>query len=215
MRSYFVQLKITEAEPTMNLQQTFSNFLCKGEPQKVSEDIKIKSAAAFHTILAKERARADRNSHVFSLVSFEVGENDSDFDSIGSFAQQLKNQIRITDDIGWLDNHSIGVFLFNALGAEAKLFIEKINRNCPQQFLCNYSISTYPEGIFEHSHNHGEHGESRDSCHYNIPGPTSIHGNRRSTDNQIAKKLQPIFFDKKKVGKRFVDIVVSILALIF
>ena len=53
-----------------------------------------------------------------------------------------------------------------------------------------------------------------DYCHYNIPGPTSIHGNRRSTDDQIAKKLQPIFFDKKRIGKRLVDIVVSILALI-
>ena len=198
----------------MILQQTFYNFLCNSETQKVSEDIRIKSAAAFHTVLAKERARADRNSHVFSLVSFEVEEKKSDFNFIHSFAQQLKNQIRITDDIGWLDNHSIGVLLFNALGTEAKMFIEKINRNCPQQFLCNYSISTYPEGVFEHSHNHGEHRELRDSCHNNIPGPTSIHGNRRSTDSQIAEKLQPIFFDKKKVGKRLGDIVVSILALI-
>jgi len=194
----------------MNLQKTFYNFLNKRETKRVSEDISIKPASVFQAVLAKERARADRNNHVISLVSFEVGWQYS----IRSFAQQLKKQIRITDDIGWLDSQTIGVLLFNSLGAEAKLFIEKINRNCPQHFLYNYSISTYPEGIFEHPHNDGNHLKLRDSCHHYIPEPITLHHNRRSSDDKVAKKLQPFFFDKKKIGKRLIDIAVSIVALI-
>jgi len=197
----------------MNLQKTFYNFLCRGETKRVSEDITLKPANVFQTILAKERARVDRNDHVFSLVSFEIGPQNSDFEQIRSFARQLKKQIRVTDDIGWLDNYTIGILLFNALGAEAKLFIQKINQNCPHRFLCNYSISTYPEGIFEHPHNDG-HRELRDSCNYNTYGPTSTDHNRRSSDDKIAKTLQPIFFDKMSIGKRLGDIAVSIFALI-
>jgi len=198
----------------MSLQQILYNCLCVGETKKVSEDAVIKPAAAFHAMLAKERARVDRNNHVFSLVSFEVGPQDSGIDSILSFVQQLKKQIRITDEIGWLDNHSIGVLLFNNLGAEAKLFIDKIYRNCSQQFLCNYSISTYPEGAFEHPHNDGDHRDLSDSCHHDMPAPSSIPGNRRSTENLTAKKLQPIFFDKTKLSKRLGDIVLSSIALV-
>jgi lipopolysaccharide/colanic/teichoic acid biosynthesis glycosyltransferase len=152
-------------------------------------------------MIAKERARVDRNNHVFSLISFEVGTQKENIDSINILVHQLKTQIRITDEIGWLDNHSIGVLLFNALDAEAKLFIDKIYRNCSQQFLGNYSISTYPEGIFEHPH-------------HDMSGPSSIPGDRRSTENLTAKNLQPIFFDKTKLGKRLGDIVLSSIALI-
>ena len=104
--------KINLAETMINLKQTFITFFCKGWTQKASKDITIKSARPFHTILAKEQARADWNNHIFSLVSFQMRPQSSDIDPIHSFVQKLKKQIRTTDDIGWLDNHSIGVLHF-------------------------------------------------------------------------------------------------------
>jgi lipopolysaccharide/colanic/teichoic acid biosynthesis glycosyltransferase len=193
----------------MDIQQTFYNRVLAGGSKGIPEYADIKPAAAFHAILAKERARVDRNSHVFSLVSFELGPLDYYTDFGKYFINQLKKQIRITDEIGWLDNHSVGVLLFNALGQEACQFIEKIQRICPQKNFIKYSISTYPEDKKEHSHE-----ETRNSCPHSIPASTSIHGHHRATGEKVALSLQPIFFAKAPFWKRWFDIAVSICALI-
>jgi lipopolysaccharide/colanic/teichoic acid biosynthesis glycosyltransferase len=198
----------------MILQQTFYKCLCAGKRKRVPEAASIKSAAAFQAILAKERARVDRNSHVFSLVAFEVGPQDSCMDSIHNFVCQLKKQIRITDEIGWLDNGTIGVLLFNSLNDEARIFIEKIKRNCSPNILCKCSISTYPEDMVEHPHNEGVHKELGNSCHHSIPGSTSLHDHHKTTDEQIGLRLQPVFFDSMSVWKRLADIIVSSIALV-
>lgn len=199
----------------MNLPKTFYDSLHVSRSKRISEDVKIKPAAAFHAILAKERARVDRNSHVFSLVSFEVEQLDSGRDATGCFISQIKKQIRITDDIGWLDKHTIGVLLFNSLEKEARCFIEKIKQNCSQKVLGNFSISTYPEGMLDHPHNQGITLGLADSCHHTSPDNPPSHGNkRRVSDKQLALRLQPVFFDKVSFWKRLLDVVVSGIALI-
>ena len=198
----------------MILQQTLYNHLYADKRKRFPEVASIKSAAAFQTILAKERARVDRNSHVFSLVSFEVDPQDSGRDTTNHLIDQLKKNIRITDEIGWLDNGLIGVLLFNALSEEASLFIEKIKRNCSQKTLCKYSISTYPEDKVNHSHNDGVHKEFGNSSHHSLPGSTSLHDHFGVTDKQIALRLQPVFFDKLSAWKRLLDIIVSSIALV-
>jgi len=77
--------------------------------------VEICSQEEFHDILAREKARADRNGHGFSLVTFERQE----FEDISSFVEQIKHRIRTTDEIGWFDHNTLGVFLYNtpALGA--------------------------------------------------------------------------------------------------
>ena len=199
----------------MNLQQTFYNSLLAGENRRVPEDVDIKTAAAFHATLAKERARVDRNSHVFSLVSFETTQQNFGMNTTTSLAAHLKKHMRITDEIGLLDNHTIGVLLFNALNEEAKLFIEKIKRDHPQIVFSNYSISTYPEGTVAHPHVGDAGLESRNSCQNSFPGTAASQGHhRRASDEQISLQLQPVFFDKMSVCKRLFDVAVSSIALI-
>ena len=193
----------------MILQQTFYNCLFAGKRKNIPEAASIKSAAAFQAILAKERARVDRNSHVFSLVAFEVGPEDSCMDSINNLVSQLKKQIRITDEIGWLDNGTIGVLLFNSLNHEARIFIEKTKRNCSPNILCKCSISTYPEDMVEHPHNNGINNTLRNSCHHYLPGSTSLSDQQIAKDDQIGLRLQPVFFDKMTICKRLGDIIVS------
>jgi lipopolysaccharide/colanic/teichoic acid biosynthesis glycosyltransferase len=198
----------------MILQQTFYNFLFADKRKNIPEAASIKSVAAFQAILAKERARVDRNSHVFSLVAFEVGTPDSCMDSINNLVSQLKKQIRITDEIGWLDNGTIGVLLFNSLNAEAKMFIEKIKGNCPPNILCKCSISTYPEDMVEHPHDEDINNTLRNSGHHYLPGSTSLPDQQIAKDDQIGLRLQPVFFNKVPVWKRLADIIVSSIALV-
>jgi lipopolysaccharide/colanic/teichoic acid biosynthesis glycosyltransferase len=193
-----------------SLKDTFSDRFIFGGREMISEDATIKSAATFHDVLAKERARVDRNSHVFSLVSFEVGPLDYGTDTTKYFIDQLKKQIRITDEIGWLDSYTVGVLLFNSLSAEASKFIEKIQRIYPHKKFFKYSISCYPEDKTDHSDNE----ETDEFCHHSIPVSTSLHGHHSATDDEHALSLQPIFFNKTSILKRLCDIVLSILALV-
>ncbi|MEJ2333317.1 MAG: sugar transferase [Desulfobulbaceae bacterium] len=193
-----------------SLQDTFSDRFIFGGRERISEGATIKSAAVFHGVLAKERARVDRNSHVFSLVSFEVGPLDYGTDTTKYFIDQLKKQIRITDEIGWLDSYTVGVLLFNSLSAEASKFIEKIQRIYPHKKFFKYSISCYPESKTDHS----DIVERENSCPHSIPDSASFNGHHSATDDKHALSLQPIFFNKTSILKRLCDIVLSILALV-
>ena len=197
-------------KPNNYLQHIFYNRFNGGIPKMRPEDVSIKTTAEFHAILAKERARVDRNSHVISLVTFKVGPLDYGTDTTKYFLDQLKKQIRITDEIGWLDSYTIGVLLFNALSEEATSFIEKIKPIFPQTKSFTYSISTYPEGKTDHSGN----GVIGNICHQAIPGPIALNGNKRATDQHLGLSLQSIFFNRTSALKRLADIVLSILALI-
>jgi len=192
------------------LQPTLSDRFSLGRRKRSLIDNNIKTADAFHAILAKERARVDRNSHVFSVVSFKVGPLDYVTDTTKYFIDQLTKQIRITDQIGWLDHYTIGVLLFNATSEEARRFIEKIQRIYPHKKFFKYSSSCYPEGKTYHSDNE----ETANFCHHSIPGYRSLHCHQRATGGHRALSLHPIFFNKISVVKRLCDIVLSIVALI-
>jgi lipopolysaccharide/colanic/teichoic acid biosynthesis glycosyltransferase len=197
----------------MDLQQVFYDSLFAESNKRISDDFTIKPAAEFNAVLAKEKARADRNNHVFSLISFELVQQGSSMDSIIFFAQYLKNRLRITDEIGWLDNHSIGVLLFNSFNIEAKQFIEIIHRSCPPEICFRYVISTYPEGRTEHSHNEGIH-RGLGECHHTGPVSATEYDYQGDTDKRMAQRLHPVFFHKVTFWKRLIDIILSIIALI-
>lgn len=64
----------------------------------------------FKLLLKVERARADRNNSVFSLVLFEVDTMQNEATS-GKFVQVLQKRIRAVDIVGWFDGNTIGVIL--------------------------------------------------------------------------------------------------------
>ena len=173
----------------------------------------IKTPPAFHAILVKERARVDRNNHFFSLISVEALATDPEKDSIRYFAQCLNNKVRITDEVGWLDNNSIGVMLFNSVKTEAKQFIERIQSDCFPTSDYKYSISTYPKDKVKNSHSQEVHKE-RCACLHAMPDFTSLNSNHSGIDKKTAKELYPFFFDKEPLWKRVLDVILSIVALI-
>ncbi len=192
-----------------NFQQTHHEPFTAWKWEKSPKDGNINSVAAFYAILAKERSRVDRNNHVFSLVSFEVGPLDYGTDTTKYFIDLLKKEMRITDEIGWLDNSTIGLLLFNASSEGAGKFIGKIQRIYPPKRFYKYSIFSYPEGKPDHT----AAEQSAALGHQSIFASPS-HDQQKATDGQPALRLQSIFFSKMSMWKRLADIVLSICALI-
>ena len=195
------------------MQHTFNKSLNAGSDKGIPECPTIYSVADFDVIIAKEKARADRNSHLFSLVSFEIDPSDSSKDSVACFANYLMNRIRITDQMGWLDTDSIGVLLFNSSRVEAEKFIEKILLISPPNICYKYTISTYPAERTEHLHTEGVHPGTQEN-HHSMDGSSSFSVHSRATSANISQKLHPVFFHKVSVWKRLSDICLSLLALI-
>ncbi len=69
----------------------------------------IRSAEDIRSIFDRERARADRNNGEFSVAVFFLGARSSRTDAI--LIRILRDRIRATDEIGWLDENRIGVVL--------------------------------------------------------------------------------------------------------
>jgi hypothetical protein len=101
----------------------------------------ICSKEEFHAILNCEKARADRNGHGFSIVSFES----QDIKDIPSFIAQIKQRIRTTDEIGWFDHNTLGVFLYNTPAVGAWQFVKKNNEKMDDRIsACRCSVYSYP-----------------------------------------------------------------------
>ena len=80
------------------------------DPRKLPALKGIHTTEEFSRILRRERERADRNGHQFSLIFFEVNHKDRTCRGLIDLAEALSRRIRLTDEAGWLDGH-LAVFL--------------------------------------------------------------------------------------------------------
>ena len=119
-----------------------------GRPIDLSVDFPVQntqteiySQEEFHTILAREKARADRTGHGFSVVAIEV----FSLHDITSFVKHLQQRIRASDDIGWFDDNKLGIFLFNTSALGASQFVNKCRENKGDDFSTFISsVYSYP-----------------------------------------------------------------------
>jgi hypothetical protein len=101
----------------------------------------ICSQEEFHSILVREKARADRNGHGFSLVAIEV----SNMENNPSLTERLQQLIRTTDEIGWFDNNTLGVFLYNTNALGAWQFVNNSKKKTDDDFsISNCLVYSYP-----------------------------------------------------------------------
>ena len=101
----------------------------------------ICSQEEFHSILVREKARADRNGHGFSLVAIEISKTDDTSFLVDRF-QQL---IRTTDEIGWFDSNTLGVFLYNTPACGARQFVNNSKKKTGDDFsVSNCLVYSYP-----------------------------------------------------------------------
>ncbi|MBE9520915.1 MAG: hypothetical protein IME97_07275 [Proteobacteria bacterium] len=101
----------------------------------------ICSQEEFHSILVREKARADRNGHGFSLVAIEV----SNLEDSPSLTERFQQLIRTTDEIGWFDHNTLGVFLYNTSALGAWQFVNNSKKKTGDDFsITNCSVYSYP-----------------------------------------------------------------------
>ena len=101
----------------------------------------ICSQEEFHSILVREKARADRNGHGFSLVAIEV----SNLDNTPSLTELFQQLIRTTDEIGWFDQNTLAVFLYNTSALGAWQFVNNSKKKTGDDFsISNCLVYSYP-----------------------------------------------------------------------
>ena len=101
----------------------------------------ICSQDEFHSILVREKARADRNGHGFSLVAIEV----SNLEDNPSLTERFQQLVRTTDEIGWFDHNTLGVFLYNTSAFGAWQFVNNSKKKTGDVFSkTNCSVYSYP-----------------------------------------------------------------------
>jgi hypothetical protein len=111
------------------------------DPTRQNTLVGICSEEEFHFILGREKARADRNGHGFSLVAIEV-QSPADLPFL---TEHLLKRIRTTDEIGWFADNTLGVFLYNTSALGAWQFVNNSSKNTGDDFsISECSVYSYP-----------------------------------------------------------------------
>ena len=80
-------------------------------PRKNKDLNIIHAIEDFHRILKRERARTDRSNKVFTLMVFEVGNQDEDSTFADFLTNFLSSRVRFSDEVGWINEKEICVLL--------------------------------------------------------------------------------------------------------
>jgi hypothetical protein len=107
-------------------------------------DQSIHSVKQMTEILARERARSDRNNHRFALILFEIDMTDH-HENARNLIRIITGRVRDTDEVGWIAHNLIGIILPETSTKGALKVAESI-----QSFLDNkdnifkITVLTYP-----------------------------------------------------------------------
>ena len=86
----------------------------------------IKSKKYFYKVIEHERERANRNNHQVSLVIFNLESFPNDSKAIKQLIENIIQEKRIIDEIGWFKKLSVGVILPYTSSHGAREFIVRL-----------------------------------------------------------------------------------------
>jgi lipopolysaccharide/colanic/teichoic acid biosynthesis glycosyltransferase len=111
----------------------------------------------FKKSLQRECARADRVGSHFAVVQFNTANQRSRIELQVKLVDLLKQRIRMTDELGWLDTHQIGVLLYNSDAKGAIRFAKDLKNDGSGEIShIHYEVYTYPPDQPDNSdHNSG------------------------------------------------------------
>jgi len=142
-------------------------------------------APAFFRTLAREKGRADRTGEVLTLIV--LGMTDSFEEDREQMLDFLQKRLRLTDELGWMDEDHLSILLPATTGYEARIVAGSIGKamgTARERFSCIVYSDT--EG-------------SADDCESEIK-------DGEIWDGQI-EPLAPLFMVPMPKGKRALDIV--------
>ena len=104
----------------------------------------IHSEEEFRSIIERERARADRTDHQFSLIVLDLEFPDENHHTTHHMLQKIFRRVRRIDEIGWYDQNRIGVILPYTSAQGAQKFAESLcNSFSPPMGECFLNVYTY------------------------------------------------------------------------
>lgn len=107
---------------------------------------KLYSEEEFRRIIERERARADRTDHQFSLIVLDFGFTNGNNNN-GILLQKIIARMRKIDEIGWYGNRRIGIILPYTSERGAQKFAESLcNLADPSTAQCIFNVYTYELG---------------------------------------------------------------------
>jgi PleD family two-component response regulator len=109
--------------------------------------VDIYSRSHFSKILERERERANRNNHKFSLIVLEFRIHEIEKNRIRKVLKQITARLRIIDEIGWYGPNRIGIILPYTSKKGACQLIKSLSELVDPQFsIPTCTICTYPPG---------------------------------------------------------------------
>jgi len=133
--------------PLPNLKKISKPSFFSGNKVHYGQRIRIYSDKEFIRVLERERERANRNRHHFSLIVLEFGLTKMDEATLRSCIGKITKRIRIIDEIGWYRPECLGIILpyTSSRGARkvSEGIVESIDFRIP---ISTCTIYTYPPG---------------------------------------------------------------------
>jgi GGDEF domain-containing protein len=123
------------------------NVLRGGDNRRLTNG--IHSSEAFREIIAKEEGRVWRNHHCFTMAIFDFPNvNGSEHVLLRRLVDLLKERVRYTDEVGWINGNEVGVLLPETQTQGAKCFAEDVRRAMEEPGPPpSYRLFVYPEDI--------------------------------------------------------------------
>ncbi|HDL18292.1 MAG TPA: hypothetical protein ENH29_04505, partial [Bacteroidetes bacterium] len=166
------------------------------------------------SVIERERSRADRNGHVFSLIIFYVRENKNVEHLIDEFITSLTGRLRETDVPGWFNQLSLAVFLPDTAAEGAKRLATSICRELPCKEV-SYKIFTYPDDWFFTDHRDSDRDLNKSQRSEQMKEPVTEDGTKSgNTTVRKASSDNTLFLQPIPVWKRLFDIFIAGIILI-
>lgn len=170
---------------------------------------RIYSKEEFSRILEQERARSDRTGREFSIVVFVI-ENQKNYKSlIYNLSEIIRQRIRCSDEIGWINPRRLGVMLADTPVEGAQKLAEDVcNGKTPKSIRIKYIILVYPSHWFN---------GYKDITPQSFETKSSNNSDTRKADSysHTIKKLEPVLLKRIPLWKRVMDIFIALLGLLF
>jgi lipopolysaccharide/colanic/teichoic acid biosynthesis glycosyltransferase len=193
----------------------------------------IPSVEEFQTILLRERSRSDRSGLMFSILTISV-ENLTDYQiSVSNLIHLVLSRVRSTDYVGWFDRQNLGVLMPDTPESGGWKLAEDIHQQLSAttpRLICRvYSYPVQNPSLNEQQNPVGEetaNGSQRiePGSPRSDPSTTSAQGESEFPGCKMAKAadrvgtrwgIHPFLAHRIPIWKRLLDIVGSLLALMF
>lgn len=117
-----------------------------GDEEANEEDSMVLEQGYFESILVNEKHEADKGEFGFSVLTMPMHSRDETDPEIKSAVVFLMQNLRLIDEIGWMPNGRIGVFMVDTTKRAAERFMARLcnARQCPEM-MKQAQIITYPE----------------------------------------------------------------------